>query len=106
MASDKRNDILDTVSFDKEGFMTDAKAWTREIGEAIAASLHIELGDEHWAVIDFARRDFAEVGEAPSLRRTTDALDYRTKQLFDLFPGNPSKLVAKVAGLPKPPGCI
>ena len=29
-------DILDTVTFDDEGFMVDASAWTKEIGLAIA----------------------------------------------------------------------
>lgn len=97
---------LTNIEFDREGFLQDADDWTPAIGEAIAARLHITLDEKHWRVIEFARADYLEMGEAPSLRRITDQSDFRTKDLFDLFAGNPSKKVAKIAGLPKPPGCI
>ena len=29
-----------------------------------------------------------------------------TKELYQLFPGGPGKLVARIAGLKKPTGCI
>ncbi|MCJ7715726.1 MAG: TusE/DsrC/DsvC family sulfur relay protein [Anaerolineales bacterium] len=32
-------DILDAITFDDEGFMVDASAWTEEIGKAIAEAL-------------------------------------------------------------------
>lgn len=97
---------LDGLEFDREGFLLDANAWSPEIGAAIADILHIELNERHWQVIDFARTDYQEMGEAPSLRRITDQSEFRTKDLFDMFAGNPSKKVARIAGLPKPPGCI
>jgi TusE/DsrC/DsvC family sulfur relay protein len=100
------NPILNEIIFDREGFMVDAEAWSPEIGKAIAEDLHIELKDSHWQVINFARQDFTVMGEAPSLRRITDLSEFRTKDLFEMFAGNPSKKVAKIAGLPKPPGCI
>jgi sulfur relay (sulfurtransferase) DsrC/TusE family protein len=30
----------------------------------------------------------------------------QTKELYELFPGGPGKLAAKVSGLKKPTGCI
>ena len=48
--------ILETLDFDDDGFMSDASAWTPEIGTAIAAALELELTDAHWNVINFARR--------------------------------------------------
>ena len=94
------------VEFDSEGFLTDIRAWTQEVAEAIAADLQVKLDDRHWQIINFARADYKELEEAPSLRRITEQTEFRTKDLFDLFAGNPSKKVAKIAGLPKPPGCI
>ena len=99
-------DILDTVDFDDEGFMVDDAAWTKEVGQAIAEALEIELSDRHWAVIDFARADFESNGEPPTLRRITQQTDVSMKEMYQLFPDGPAKLAANIAGLKKPTGCI
>jgi len=98
--------VLDKVKFDSEGFMTDPKAWTKEIGEAIAASEGMKLSARHWVVINFARKYFEENGESPTPRNITKNSDVTTKELYELFPGGPAKLAAKVSGLGKPHGCI
>lgn len=100
------SDLLSTVAFDAEGFMTDANAWTPEIGTAIAAREGIALTDRHWVVINYCRAEWKAKGEAPTLRNITKNTDVNTKELYSLFPGGPGKLAAKVAGLKKPTGCI
>ncbi len=97
---------LDAVSFDADGYMVDARAWTPEIGQLIAERENIALTDRHWVVINFCRQEFEANGEAPTLRRITKTTDVNTKELYQLFPGGPGKLAAKVAGLKKPTGCI
>ena len=98
--------VLDTVQFDKDGFMVDAKSWTPEIGEAIASKLGIQLSDRHWLVINFARQEFEASGQPPTLRRITKATPVDTKEIYQLFPGGPAKTAARIAGLGKPTGCI
>lgn len=98
--------VLTNIEFDAEGFMIDPKAWTPEIAEAIAASLNITLTDRHWVVINFARKEFETTGQPPTLRRITKATDVDTKEIYQLFPGGPAKIAAKIAGLGKPTGCI
>ena len=98
--------ILETLDFDDDGFMADANAWTEDIGIAIAAVLEIELTSSHWDVINFARAEYTENGDAPTLRRITKQSGVSTKELYQLFPGGPAKIAAKIAGLPKPTGCI
>jgi tRNA 2-thiouridine synthesizing protein E len=98
--------ILETLEYDEDGFMIDATAWTPEIGEAIAAVLEITLTDRHWDVINFARKEYEEVGEAPTLRKISKVGGVPMKELYDLFPGGPAKIASKIAGLPKPTGCI
>ena len=98
--------ILETLEFDDDGFMADAKAWTEDIGRAIAAVLEIELTDQHWTVINFARDEYLENGDAPTLRKITKVCGVPTKELYALFPGGPAKIAAKISGLPKPTGCI
>jgi len=98
--------ILTSVEFDEEGFMVDPQAWTPEIAEAIAAREGFELTDRHWVVINFARKEFEENGEPPTLRRITKSADVPTKELYQLFPKGPAKKTALVSGLEKPTGCI
>jgi tRNA 2-thiouridine synthesizing protein E len=99
-------DILDTVDFDDDGFMVDDTAWTKEIGQAIAEALEVQLSDRHWAVIDFTRADFESSGEPPTLRRITQQTEVSMKEMYQLFPDGPAKLAANIAGLKKPTGCI
>lgn len=98
--------ILETLEFDDDGFMKDANAWTPEIGQMIAGILEIELTDRHWDVINYSREKYAEEGDSPTLRNITKTLQLPTKELYALFPGGPAKIAAKIAGLPKPTGCI
>lgn len=98
--------ILENLEFDDDGFMADAAAWTPEIGNMIAGILEIELTDRHWDVINFSREVYLEDGDAPTLRKITKSLNLPTKELYALFPGGPAKIAAKIAGLPKPTGCI
>lgn len=98
--------ILETLQYDDDGFMLDANAWTPQIGEAIAAVLEIELTDRHWDVINFARAEYKANGDAPTLRRISKEAGVDTRELYSLFPDGPAKTAAKIAGLPKPTGCI
>ena len=99
-------DILDRVSFDDDGFMVDASAWTEDIGQAIAEALEVDLTDRHWQVINFVRSDFEVSGEPPTLRRITQQTDVSMKEMYQLFPDGPAKIAANIAGLKKPTGCI
>ena len=94
------------VATNDEGFLTNPDDWTQEIAVAIAAAHNIELGDDHWKVIEYCRSDFAAAGKSPGLRRITKKGGIPTKLLYSLFPGGPGKLSAKIAGLPKPTGCV
>ena len=52
------------------------------------------------------RQEFAEKGTAPSVRRLTKQSGVPTKELYALFPGGPAKKAARIAGVPKPQGCV
>lgn len=94
------------VEVNNEGFLTDATQWTPEIGEAIAGEIGLTLTPEHWKVITFCREDAAREGQPPGLRRISKLSGVGTKELYALFPKGPGKLAARVAGLPKPHGCV
>jgi TusE/DsrC/DsvC family sulfur relay protein len=95
------------VQTNDEGFMTDRAQWTREVGEAIAREVGVwPLTQEHWTVIDFCRVDTEREGQPPGLRRIAKNSGVDMKALYQLFPKGPGKLAARIAGLPKPQGCV
>lgn len=95
-----------TVELDAEGYLVRSTDWTHEIGEAIAAELAIPLTDAHWKAIEFVRKDFDATKQTPGLRRITSQTGISMKEIYALFPKGPAKLVAKIAGTPKPKSCL
>ena len=95
------------VDVDAEGFMTDPAQWNEQVAQAIADEAGVgELGDRHWLVVNFMRNAYLESGSAPSIRTLGKASGVPIRELYQLFPKGPAKLAAKVAGIPKPRGCI
>ncbi len=95
------------VDVDPEGFLTDPEQWNEEIAAAIAAESGIPtLTDRHWQVVNFMRDTYLRTGTAPSVRALGKASGVPIKELYQLFPKGPAKLAARVAGIPKPRGCI
>ena len=95
------------VEIDAEGFLSETDQWSRQVAAEIAAQSGIEeLTDRHWLVIDFMRNTYLESGSAPSIRTLGKASGVPIKELYQLFPKGPAKLAAKIAGIPKPRGCI
>lgn len=103
------SEVLDpqNIEFDKDGHLARLDDWSEELAHALA---HIEgvgdLTDRHWAVINYMREEYKAKGDAPSIRRLTKESGVPTKELYQLFPKGPAKKAAKIAGLPKPKGCI
>jgi len=95
------------LEVDEEGFLKNHEDWNREIAHELAKQEGIEeLTDRHWLVIDFMRKEYEEKGDGPSIRRLTKQSGVPIKELYQLFPKGPAKKAAKIAGIPKPTGCI
>jgi TusE/DsrC/DsvC family sulfur relay protein len=93
--------------FQADGTLLEPEKWTREMAAALAATVGVpEMTTDHWAVIDFARKQYAETKHSPNIRRLTEGSGIDTRRLYALFPQAPGRAVARVAGLPKPAGCI
>lgn len=94
------------VDVTDEGFFTNPDQWTPEIAISIASELGLRLTDLHWKVIEFVRADTKAQGQSPGPRRITANAGVSMKDLYTLFPKGPGKLVARLAGVPKPKACI
>ena len=96
-----------SLSRDADGHLANKNDWNENVAGDLAIEEGIEkLTDRHWIVINFMRKEFVEKGDAPSIRKLTKESGVDTKELYALFPKGPAKKSAKIAGLPKPKGCI
>ncbi len=92
---------------DGDGHLKNRGDWNENVARELAKEEGIpELTERHWAVINFMRKEFELKGDAPSIRKLTKESGVDTKELYALFPKGPAKKAAKIAGLPKPKGCI
>lgn len=98
---------LAAVARNAEGFLENLNDWDRDVALEIAREAGIpELTDRHWMVVNFMRDTYVKTGSAPTIRTLGKDSGVNIKELYALFPKGPAKLAAKVAGIPKPKGCI
>jgi dissimilatory sulfite reductase related protein len=96
-----------SVTVNEEGFLTDPAQWTQDMAPQIAQAEGIsELTPRHWQVITFMRAEYQAKGTGPTVRVLGKASGVSVKELYQLFPKGPAKTAAKIAGIPKPRGCI
>lgn len=98
---------------DEEGYLKDLSIWNKELAELIAQSENIQMTPEHWEVVDFLREYYEEYQIAPAIRILVKEMKKKfgnekgdQKYLYTLFPYGPAKQACKIAGLPKPTGCV
>lgn len=96
-----------SVELDADGHLAHRGDWNEQIAKELAQEEGIpQLTERHWLVLNFMKKGFDAKGDAPSIRKLTKESGVDTKELYQLFPKGPAKKAAKIAGLPKPKGCI
>jgi dissimilatory sulfite reductase related protein len=96
-----------SADVDGEGFFLHPEQWNEEMVPELARRDGIDpMTDGHWKVIRFMRQEYAEKGTGPSVRALGKSSGVSIKELYQLFPKGPAKLAARIAGIPKPRGCI
>jgi tRNA 2-thiouridine synthesizing protein E len=92
---------------DGDGFLTDPNIWNEEVAGLFARYDGInELNEKHWAIIQIIRRNYIEKGNAPMIRIICQETGLRLREIYELFPLGPARGACRVAGLPKPDGCV
>lgn len=90
-----------------DGFFVDPSQWREEMAPIIAKEEGIdELTSRHLEVIHLMRAQYVKEGAGPSVRALGKISGIPIKELYQLFPKGPAKQAAKIAGIPKPLGCI
>ena len=97
------------LEVDDDGFLLEAN-FSDDIVPVIAEAEGISLTDEHWQIVQYMRRKYQEDGQTPNFRNMVaelsdelEGVDWK-KRLYELFPQQPNRQAAKVAGLTKPFG--
>ena len=98
---------------DEEGYLANLAEWNEDVADYIAKTEDINMTEQHWEVINFLRDYYDEYQIAPAVRVLTKAIGKKlgpdkgnSQYLYELFPYGPAKQACKIAGLPKPTGCV
>lgn len=95
------------IELDEEGFVIDPEDWSKDFAIAIAAAEGItDITEDHWKVIYYLRDYFKQYQIAPMIRKLCKDTGFSLKYIYELFPAGPAKGACKLAGLPKPAGCV
>ena len=96
-----------TFNVDGDGFLQDPELWNEETAQLLAKYDGTgTLNEKHWAVIQYIRNYWKEHDMAPMVRKLCQNSGLKLREVYELFPLGPAKGACKIAGLPKPDGCV
>lgn len=94
------------IEVNEEGYLVNPADWSPEVAAELAREEGINsLSDAHMKLIQYLRDQQAK-GAALTIRGIGKSGIVTVKDLYDLFPGGPLKKASRIAGIPKPVGCI
>jgi len=96
-----------TIEFDNDGFMIDPNLWDESVALTIARDEGItDVSEKHWAIVNFIRDYWKEHDLAPPVRLICQEVGVNVREIYKLFTSGPARGACRVAGLPKPDGCV
>jgi TusE/DsrC/DsvC family sulfur relay protein len=96
-----------TYDVDEDGFLENPEIWNNDVALDFASTEGVnELTEAHWKVINYLRNYYLQFGIAPMIRKLCKETGFKLNQIYELFPSGPAKGACKLAGLPKPTGCV
>ena len=105
MAIDYEGQSIETTA---NGYLANAEDWNEGLARAMAATDTLELTEAHWNVLNYLRDEYFNNGQTqPNTRTIVKAMSEKwdravdPKELYDLFPLDPSKQGGRIAGLPE-----
>ncbi len=95
------------IELDEDGFIVNPGEWIDAVAISFAENEGIkELTGDHWKVINYLRDYYKQFQVAPMVRKLCKETGFSLKRIYELFPSGPAKGACKLAGLPKPTGCV
>ena len=97
-----------TIETTPNGYLLDVNDWSEELAEHIAEEEGVELTEKHWDLMNYLRDEFINNGgNQPNTRAIIKEMGAKwggkpsQKDLYELFPKDPSKQGGRIAGLPE-----
>jgi tRNA 2-thiouridine synthesizing protein E len=95
---------------DDEGYLIEPEDWSPEIAETLAAEEGLDLGEDHWLILNYVRDYFTLHLITPDIRHVAryfaehEGCDKKAAKarLFELFPYGYVKQTCKIAGMKRP----
>ncbi len=96
------------IELNQEGFLLRPEEWDEDVAKFLAKQEEgiDSLSEEHWKIIKYIRDYYLEKQLAPMVRKICQTTGFTLKHIYELFPSGPAKGACKLAGLPKPDGCV
>ena len=95
------------IEIDEDGFIQESEKWNQALAEDLAKTENVSpMSEDHWKLVNYLRDYFLKFGIAPPIRMVVKQTGFDLKRIYQLFPSGPAKGACKVAGLPKPTGCV
>jgi TusE/DsrC/DsvC family sulfur relay protein len=93
---------------DEDGFIQNPELWDEAVAAALAKEQEgiEQMTEDHWKLVHYLRNYYLQFGIAPMVRKLCKETGFDLKKVYALFPSGPAKGACKVAGLPKPTGCV
>jgi tRNA 2-thiouridine synthesizing protein E len=90
-----------------DGFLVEMSTWSRKIAEDLAQKNDIgPLTEDHWKVIEYVQGYYRKTGEGPPIVRVCKSTGFTSKYVCEMFPCGVAKGAYRLAGLPRPFGCL
>ena len=97
-----------TIATTINGYLENTDDWSEGLGQQMAEEDGLALTERHWDVINFLRDEFINNGQnQPNTRAIVKAMSSKwdekisQRDLYDLFPKDPSKQGGRFGGLPE-----
>ncbi|MEE9904792.1 TusE/DsrC/DsvC family sulfur relay protein [Chlorobium sp.] len=99
---------------DENGYLVNLEDWNEDVAVKLAEGEDIRMEEPHWDLIKFLRNYYEEYQIAPAVKVLTKAIAAEkgmdkkeaSEFLYGMFPKGPALQACKIAGLPKPTGCV
>jgi len=97
-----------TIETTPMGYLANQDDWSEDLARHIAQAEGLTLTDKHWDLINYLRDEFFNNNQnQPNTRHIVKAMSDKwgtnvgQKDVYDLFPKDPSKQGGRIAGLPE-----
>ncbi len=99
--------VIKEESLDNDGFLQEISTWTREMAVELAKRNNLgPLSEDHWRIIEYVREYYLKNGESPPIVKIGKATGYSSGEICTMFPCGVSRGAYRLAGLPRPDGCV